>query len=96
MSSNGAYARYTANQGGNNPYGQSGYGGAGSGDGGGGYGGGYGSGSAPGYGGASYSGAPTYRGPAAAAHSSNDYAQIAASFFGITINDFFHPQAAPR
>lgn len=55
MSSNGAYARYTAqSNSGANPYGQAGYGA--------GYGGGYGSGPAPGYGSASYS-TPSYRGP---------------------------------
>jgi len=75
MSSNGAYARYTANQGGTNPnpnpYGQPGYGGAAAaGYGQSGYGGGYGAGPTPGYGGAP----PAYRGPAAP--SSGDYAQV--------------------
>lgn len=73
MSSNGAYARYTANQGGANPnpYGQPGYGGAAAaGYGQSGYGGGYGAGPTPGYGGAP----PAYRGPAAP--SSGDYAQV--------------------
>lgn len=71
MSSNGAYARYTANP---NPYDQSSYGGSASSGYGGGYGGGYGSGPSPGYGSASYSSA-TYRGPAASASSSNAYSQ---------------------
>ena len=69
MSSNGAYARYTASSAGSNPYGQS-YS-ANSGYGGGGYGGsagvGYGSGPSPGY------GAPQYRG---SAPSSGGYAQV--------------------
>jgi hypothetical protein len=72
MSSNGAYARYTANQ---NPYDQSSYGGASSSGYGGGYGGGYGSGPSPGYGSASYS-SPTYRGPTASASASSGYAQV--------------------